>query len=46
MDEVVNYGRPMNQGLRGRLKATHRTSLAEFDALFASLQHRAFRGEP
>jgi type I restriction enzyme S subunit len=29
-----------------RLKATHRTSLAEFDALFASLQHRAFRGEP
>ena len=25
--------------------ARHRTSLAEFDALFASLQHRAFRGE-
>jgi type I restriction enzyme, S subunit len=28
-----------------RLKATHRASLAEMDALFASLQHRAFRGE-
>lgn len=27
------------------LKAAHRTSLAEMDALFASLQHRAFRGE-
>lgn len=27
------------------LKAAHRTSLAELDALFASLQHRAFRGE-
>ena len=28
-----------------RLKAGHRASLAELDALFASLQHRAFRGE-
>ncbi len=28
-----------------KLKATHRTSLDELDALFASLQHRAFRGE-
>lgn len=28
-----------------RLKAKHRQSLAEMDALFASLQHRAFRGE-
>jgi type I restriction enzyme, S subunit len=28
-----------------RLKAAHRASLAELDALFASLQHRAFRGE-
>lgn len=28
-----------------RLKAAHRSSLAELDALFASLQHRAFRGE-
>jgi type I restriction enzyme S subunit len=28
-----------------KLKATHRASLAELDALFASLQHRAFRGE-
>ena len=27
------------------LKAAHRHSLAEMDALFASLQHRAFRGE-
>jgi len=27
------------------LQATHRTALAELDALFASLQHRAFRGE-
>jgi len=28
-----------------KLKATHRAALAELDALFASLQHRAFRGE-
>ena len=28
-----------------KLKVTHRASLAELDALFASLQHRAFRGE-
>ena len=28
-----------------RLKTTHRESLAQLDALFASLQHRAFRGE-
>ena len=27
------------------LKAQHRTALAELDALFASLQHRAFRSE-
>lgn len=27
------------------LKATHRASLTELDALFASLQHRAFLGE-
>ena len=27
------------------LKTAHRASLAELDALFASLQHRAFRGE-
>ncbi|MGH6626968.1 MAG: restriction endonuclease subunit S [Burkholderiaceae bacterium] len=27
------------------LKATHRAALAELDALFASLQHSAFRGE-
>ncbi len=28
-----------------RLKVAHRASLAQLDALFASLQHRAFRGE-
>ncbi len=28
-----------------KLKTIHRGSLAELDALFASLQHRAFRGE-
>jgi type I restriction enzyme S subunit len=28
-----------------KLKAAHRASLIELDALFASLQHRAFRGE-
>jgi type I restriction enzyme, S subunit len=27
------------------LKVTHRTALAELDALFASLQHRAFNGD-
>ena len=28
-----------------KLKTAHRASLAEMDALFAALQHRAFRGE-
>ncbi len=28
-----------------KLKAAHRPSLAELDALFSALQHRAFRGE-
>ena len=28
-----------------KLKTTHRASLGELDAFFASLQHRAFRGE-
>ncbi|PIY43487.1 MAG: restriction endonuclease subunit S, partial [Armatimonadetes bacterium CG_4_10_14_3_um_filter_59_10] len=28
-----------------RLKSAQRESLATLDALFASLQHRAFRGE-
>ena len=28
-----------------KLKAAHRASLSELNALFASLQHRAFRGE-
>lgn len=29
----------------GKLKATHKASLAELDELFASLQYRVFRGE-
>jgi len=33
----------MRQGLR--VKLAQRASLAELDALFATLQHRAFRGE-
>jgi type I restriction enzyme, S subunit len=28
-----------------KLRTTHRTAITELDALFASLQHRAFRGE-
>lgn len=28
-----------------KLKAAHRASLSKLDALFAALQHRAFRGE-
>lgn len=32
-------------GAVDRLKAAHRSSIAELDALFASLQYRAFRGE-
>lgn len=28
-----------------RLRAVHRTALAQLDALFSALQHRAFRGE-
>jgi type I restriction enzyme S subunit len=28
-----------------KLKSAHRASLAKLDVLFASLQHRAFRGE-
>lgn len=28
-----------------KLETVHRASLAELDALFAALQHRAFRGE-
>jgi type I restriction enzyme S subunit len=29
----------------GQLKAAHQASAAQLDALFASLQHRAFAGE-
>lgn len=32
-------------GVIERLKVSHRAHLAELDALFASLQYRAFRGE-
>jgi type I restriction enzyme S subunit len=32
-------------GVVEKLKTAHRASLAELDALFATLQHRAFRGE-
>ncbi len=32
-------------GAAQRLKKAHQESLAEMDALFATLQHRAFRGE-
>jgi type I restriction enzyme S subunit len=32
-------------GALAKLKTAQRASLAELDALFASLQHRAFRGE-
>jgi type I restriction enzyme S subunit len=32
-------------GTLEKLKAAHRASLSKLDALFASLQHRAFRGE-
>jgi type I restriction enzyme S subunit len=28
-----------------KLRSVHRNSLAKFDMFFASLQHRAFRGE-
>jgi len=28
-----------------KLKSAHRASLAELDALFTTLRHRAFRGE-
>lgn len=39
-DEFANCVSSIN-----RLKEVHKTSLAELDNLFASLQHRAFRGE-
>jgi hypothetical protein len=29
-----------------KVETAHRAHLAELDALFASLQHRAFKGEP
>ena len=33
------------RGTVEKLKTAQRASLAELDALFATLQHRAFRGE-
>jgi len=39
-DEFAHYAAAVE-----KLKDAHRNSLAELDALFASLQHRAFRGE-
>jgi len=44
---TVDLQREFARGLAAveKLKATHRASLAELDALFATLQHRAFRGE-
>jgi type I restriction enzyme S subunit len=43
----VDLQREFVRGVRAleRLKTAQRASLAELDALFASLQHRAFRGE-
>jgi type I restriction enzyme S subunit len=43
LDLQVDFSRRV--GLVGKLKSAHETSLAEMDALFAALQHRAFRGE-
>lgn len=43
MDMQLDFARHLT-GIE-KLKATHRAALAELDALFASLQHRAFRGE-
>jgi len=49
--QIVLPPRPLQQNFVTRLQAIenlktqHRTALADLDALFASLQHRAFRGE-
>lgn len=43
LDLQREFGRRVEVG--ERLKAQHRRHLAELDALFASLQYRAFRGE-
>jgi type I restriction enzyme S subunit len=56
LDQIQNFlipFPPMNQQREftrqvaavDKLKSAHRASLAKLDALFASLQHRAFRGE-
>ncbi len=42
---ISTHSRPDRIGAIEALKATHREPLAKLDALFASLQHRAFRGE-
>jgi len=41
----MSYLMRANSTALEKLKAAQRASLAELDALFASLQHRAFRGE-
>ena len=41
--QCANGASSLNEGQR---PGAHRASLAELDALFATLQHRAFRGEP
>ncbi len=49
--QLISPPLPLQQAFARRveaietLKAAHRASLAKLDALFASLQHRAFRGE-
>ena len=43
MDLQYKFARRV--GSLEKLKTTHRVSLAELDALFDALQHRAFRGE-
>ncbi|MFD3748189.1 restriction endonuclease subunit S [Nocardia sp. NPDC058633] len=43
IEQQLSYERRIDE--IDRLKSGHRTALAELDALFASLQSRAFRGE-
>ena len=49
MKSVFSAGTGTGNGLLNKmahsLKATHRAALAQLDALFASLQQRAFAGE-
>jgi type I restriction enzyme S subunit len=45
LDPTIRQVRRTRVGAVEKLKTAQRASLAELDALFASLQHRAFRGE-